>query len=249
MKLFKLTKRALILWVLLTVVVVGFVAVIGWQYRANLKYSGTSFAGNEIVPTVLLEKLVQIPDESLLYTIDIDSVRGLVEENPWIEAAEVRRIPTGKVAVRISERIPVALALANGIPDHFVDAKGFRIPFSAGVAFDVPILSGRVRPYRGQPNEQRISDPSVREMLVALGQVDTRTRALISEVNIADAGSISIHTTPIPGRESIPVLLGEDDFEIKLTRLSAFWHQVLLKNPEKEIQSINLRYDNQIVTT
>ncbi|NNE34194.1 MAG: FtsQ-type POTRA domain-containing protein [Rhodothermales bacterium] len=249
MKVFELSRRSFLIVAFTAVVVVACTAVIGWQYRSNLDYKGMRVTGINVVTSEEVTALAAVPDDMLHYSIAVDSVRLRIEKHPWIGSADVRRTAVGKLNIQIVERRPVALAAVNGVPDHYLDASGFRIPLAQGVAFDLPVVSGHVGRYGTDAPNQRVSDRSLREMLNALDKLDERTLALVSEIQVKSTGSISIQTIAIPGRKSIPVVLGEMDFERKLIRLAAFWEQVVLKKPEATISTIDLRYDNLISTT
>jgi cell division protein FtsQ len=233
---------------LTTVIVIG-VAVIGWQYRVNLTFKGMRITGNDVTSTEKVVGLVGIEQGVRLYDINLDSVRLRIEEDPWVETAQAHRTAAGRINVRITERKAVAIVMQNGTVDHLVDSKGFRIPYVRDLALDLPVLTGNVGSFSVEPGNQRITDPSLREMLDALVQLDSRTLSLVSEIEVSPTGMISIHTTPIAGRDSIPVTLGENDFERKLIRLAAFWEQVLLRQPDEKVESIDLRYNNLISTT
>ncbi len=223
--------------------------VIGWQYRQNLDYKGIRVSGNSVVADEAVGELVSIPSSAQLYAINIDSVQAHIETDLWISSANVRRSPTGWINVKVVERTPVALVIAGGVPSHYVDVSGFRMPLLKGFAADVPVLTGKVRFVGGSGVHSRIADPSVREMLDALVRLDSRTRSLVSEIEVSGQGSITVRTTPVDGRGSIPVSLGRKDYELKLVRLGAFWEQVLLKKPDETIRAIDLRYDNLLSTT
>lgn len=74
--------------------------------------------------------------------IDIDSLKGRLRSSPWVAEATVRRTLPDTLQVEIRERVPVALAEADGL--YLMDGEGTLIelfgPRTAG--FDLPIVCG-----------------------------------------------------------------------------------------------------------
>lgn len=249
MRVFKLSKRTVVIGGVLALLLVVFAGIISWQYKSNLKYRGLDVSGVNVVSSESLIQKANLQEGVLLYKIDVDSVRLRLESEPWLEAVHVKRTALGKLRVNAAERRPVALVLINGRPNHYLDAHGYRMPLAEGFVADVPVLTGNVGAYTRDPARQRITDPSLREMLNTLSVLDERTKALVSEIEYSTGGSITVRTTPLNGQRSILVTLGSNDYERKLIRLTAFWDQVLLRQPDTSIRTIDLRYNNQILTT
>ena len=86
------------------------------------------------------------------------------------------------------------------------------------------------------------------KLLDDLRRVPPEVDALISAFEVEDTGEISLHTTPKPGRGSIRVQLGRDQFTEKLSKLYAFWHEAVLRKDDVDFASIDLRFDSQIIT-
>ena len=119
------------------------------------------------------------------------------------------------------------------------------MPFKKDAIFDVPLLFGLEEAFH--PTEP-IQHPAVQLLLSDLQQISEDVDALISAFTIKPNGEIFLQTNPIPGRGSIDTRLGKDDFDKKLTRLHAFWHQTVLTRRDYNIKAIDLRFDSQIIT-
>ena len=79
-----------------------------------------------------------IDAESNLWDSTEPWIQGL-EKHPLVRSARIRRIPPSTVAVRVEERVPVALA-ADGMVSP-VDPEGVRLPIDpAGAHLDLPLL-------------------------------------------------------------------------------------------------------------
>ncbi len=219
--------------------------VLGRHWQATLPCLRIEVTGAHRAPVDSLVALARVDTGMVLFDIDPALVEDRVARHPWVASARVRRLPTGTLAIRVQERVPVLLVLdARGRPSHYLDADGAQMP-AAGVAFDVPLLRGLDQPYHPVQQVQR---PEVRALLAALAGLDPGTEALIAEVDLRASGEVWIHTTPAGGQGSIPVRLGQDAFAPKLARLRAFWRQGVLPRSDKRFHLIDLRFDSQIIT-
>lgn len=77
-----------------------------------------------------------------ILSLDIDTIKGRLRASPWVADATVRRALPDTLQVDVRERVPVALAEADGL--YLMDGEGVLIelygPKTAG--FDLPIVRG-----------------------------------------------------------------------------------------------------------
>ena len=221
-------------------------ALFGWWWKMQLVYQGTQITGTQFAnPDTLLHK-INIDSTTLFFDIKPQIVARQVAEDPWVEYADVSRLPNAILSISVTERTPALLLIdADGKPDRFIDRDGFQMPFGKQAVFDVPLLFGLEETFH--PSEP-IQHPALQDLLNALQQIPEDVDALISAFTIKPDGEIFLQTNPIPGRGSIDARLGKDDYSSKLTRLHAFWHQTVLAKRDYKIQAIDLRFDSQIIT-
>lgn len=235
--------------VLLSVLGVGALLAFGWHRTQTLPLGGVEVAGAVHADADALVALAALPDSARLFEIEPDLIADRVERDPWVRQARVTRWMTGTLAVRVEERVPVALALdASGRPAHYLDADGFAMPATASAlaaGFDVPLLVGALPPFR--PTVP-VEDDALRGLLAALAEAGPATDALISAVERGADGRLTLHTAAAPGGRSVPVALGPRGHAEQLRRLQAFWDQAILTRPDHPIRRIDLRFDGQIVT-
>ena len=169
-----------------------------------------------------------------------------VRRTPWVREAHVRRRPTGTLAIAVEERAPVALVVgADGRPSHYLDAEGYGLPLRPGDPFDVPLLRGAVPAYHPT---RPVESAALRDLLAALAGADAETDALVSEVVVGSGGDALLRTSPEGGHGALAVRLGVGGYAGKLRRLRLFWEQAVLPRPEARYESLDLRFDGQIVT-
>lgn len=74
--------------------------------------------------------------------LDLSGVEKVVEQDPWVQHAAVRRVLPGTLRVRVYERVPMALAVIDDLV-HLVDSTGFVLgPTGAGLDDALPVLTG-----------------------------------------------------------------------------------------------------------
>ena len=215
-----------------------------WKQQVLLKHvhiEGALFSNAEDIKT-----LADLDSSMLFFDINVHQVSENVAQDSWVESAKVRRLPNAELAISVRERRPALLALdASGTPNRFIDSQGYQMPFKREAIFDVPLLMGLEEEFH--PTEP-IQQPVVLSLLHDLHHITDDTDALISAFTIKPNGEVYLETNPIPGRGSIDVRLGHENFAEKLSKLHAFWHQTVLTKREYNIQTIDLRFDSQIVT-
>jgi len=77
-----------------------------------------------------------------LLELDLRAIESDVERDPWVLRAAVRRSLPDSLHVRVTERVPTALAVIRG-QVHLVDSTGYVIgPTGASAADNLPVLTG-----------------------------------------------------------------------------------------------------------
>ena len=238
------TSRLKLLLALVLLVVLGGLGLLGGRWLAGVPVERIDVVGAEHAVEDSLIALASIAVGDTLVDVDPIIAADRVRRYPWVEAAEVRRLPTGTVLITVRERVPVALALERGRPSHYLDRHGFGMSLVDGAAYDVPVLHGLREAYHPVTP---VRDSLALSLLDALAAVDPATNALVSDVELR-GDDVWIYTVPAGARGSIPVRLGRGDLAAKLGRLRAFWQQAVLPKPETSFQQIDLRIASQVIT-
>jgi len=224
--------------------VVGFAGWRGWQWRANAKVQQVTVTGARHAAPDSLRALAAVDTSDALYGLDPLAVAERVERHPWVRSASVERRPPGELAVSVTERTPVALALKGDASGHYLDAAGYRMPATGnGPAYDVPLLRGV------SSDSPRVQSDTLRALLTTLGDLDARTETLLSELILSETGAVTARTVPAPdGRASLSVKLGRRPWKSKLRRVRPFWQQAVVRQPKVAFEHVDLRFDGQVVT-
>ena len=218
-----------------------------WWWQHTLPVSRIDVTGTVHADPAEIARLTGVrPDSDAVFAVSTELVADRAQRSPWVRTAAVRRLPSGTLSVRVTEREPVVLVMRDGRAAGYFDAAGVALPLVADtVLYDVPLLTGSVPDVA--PGA-RAESAALRETLAALGAADAATDALVSEVEWHGAGRAVLWTTPAGGHPSIPVRLGRTGVAGQLARLRAFWDQSVLPRPRTRFRSVDLRFDGQVVT-
>ena len=175
-----------------------------------------------------------------IYRLNLDEERRQVELIPWVRRASVTRVFPNRLAVRITEREPVAFANIGGRV-KLVDAEGVLLEKPEKADFTFPVLEGLGEPGNAVERAGRVT--LYQSFMKQLGAETTSSGWLVSEVDLADADDLQAML--VQGSETIQLHFGRNNF------LERF-HDFLTLLPEirktnTRIDSVDLRYRNQVV--
>ncbi len=216
-----------------------------WQWVLSQPVSEVEVLGAKHAEVDSLRALARVDTSATLRESAPRILEGRVVRHPWVREASVTRWPTGNVVIRVRERTPVALALdTRGVPDYYLDRRGFQMPLTPDGVYDVPLLQGFDGPrHPTRPAEDEVLRGLLQTIAEASGNID----ALVSGFEQDASGDVIVHTAPVDNRGSLAATLGREAFPERLSRLHAFIDQAVRQQPDVRFDSIDLRFDDQIV--
>ncbi len=193
-----------------------------------------------------LLQLARVDTSMAMHEVDAGLVADRVRRHPWVASANVMRMPDGTLRIRVEERTPVALALdRNGDAAFYLDARGYAMPATDAAVFYVPLVRGAQAP----PHPTRpVASSALRALLADLAAMSEEETTLAAEFVVTRAG-IDAWTPAAPNGRSLRVRLGDHSFARKIAALDAYWHQSLLTHPTRDVATVDLRFDGQLITT
>jgi cell division protein FtsQ len=251
------------------VLVAAAAGVLGYRFLMNLPLEHTVVAGNVRADANEILDLAEIDTSLALYRLEGALIADRVERHPWVEEASILRLPTGTMRIGVKERRPVVQVLdGSGRVAWYLDRTGAMMPApdvsdirkasddgesaegaaAASRPVDAPILSGLLDDYHPM---HEVDSGALVEFLGILPDLPRDTQQLISEiilVHTASSEDIQLRLTPIEGRPSIRVRLGDARFERGMKRLRAFWDQQIARHPDVRYDVVDLRYDSRVIT-
>ena len=117
--------------------------VLSWLGPKLAAVDTIAVQGQVRLSSVQIADATEVGRGTALANVDTATVEARLREEPWIEAADVLRLPPSTLLVRIREREPRALLIGpeGPGPGRLVDAAG--TPFAAQpIPSDLPVLVG-----------------------------------------------------------------------------------------------------------
>ena len=194
---------------------------------------------NEIV------RLVKSADAKIIgkpmSQINSEMVEEAVEKHDAIINAEVYKVMAkdtgsykGIIAVKINHRKPV-MRIVTGSENYYLDEFGSKIPVSTYYTANVLAATGNI-------NEEFAK----KELLpfVMFLENDEFWKAQIEQVHVNGKGEVLL--IPLIG-EHIVEMGKLNDYPVKLQKLKAFYEQVLAKNNWNKYETVDLKFNNQVI--
>lgn len=239
---FRTVAGRLLLLGLVAVVVAAGVAANVW--KRDLRVLQVRTEGNQIIPSEEILRLAAVPRNARLFDLDLSAVESRVRAHGFVKAVEVTRSVPDRVTITVAERSPVA-ALAGGRL-AYLDADGVVLPaLRSEELFDLPVITGTL-PEAELPPGTRIRAP---EILSALKVIAIAARLgddayrRISEVCIRPDRQLVLTTA----ESGVPVVLGREDVARRLVKFEGFWRDIVSHRGAQDLQSVDLRYEDQVV--
>jgi len=170
------------------------------------------------------------------FNLDLGLIGRKIEENPWIDNAQVQRIFPRQVMIHIEERQPVAIVNLGYL--YYLDKQGeiFKV-LDAADNLDYPVVTGfdyaKAQAHNGEYAQQ------LRKVVALLSDLNQRkllSLDQISEVHFEAGGSLSLYTL----KGGVRIKLGTADYGRKLDRLERIYAQLQPKLPLLDYIDLNV---------
>jgi len=175
-----------------------------------------------------------------IFFIPLAQQKAQLEQIPWVESASVMRFVPNRLKVEIHERTPVAFARV-GPRIFLIDAGGPLMELPPKRKYSFPVILG-MNP--GEPLSTRAPRmKAYNELVQELDSGGARYSQDLSEVDLSDLDNLKVRVNDPAG--DVLVELGSSDY---LKRYKTYvshvreWRQQFQK-----LESVNLRYDNQVI--
>jgi cell division protein FtsQ len=175
-----------------------------------------------------------------IFFIPLAQQKAQLEQIPWVESASVMRFVPNRLKVEILERTPVAFARV-GPRISLIDAGGTLMELPPKRKYSFPVILG-MNP--GEPLSTRAPRMKVYMDLVRdLDSGGAHYSQDLSEVNLIDLEDVKVRVNDPAG--DVLVHLGSSDY---LRRYKTYASHVQeWRQQFRDLESVDLRYDNQIV--
>lgn len=177
--------------------------------------------------------------------IDLAHVERMLEKNPWIRHAKIYFDNDNNPCVSIEESDPIARVFALDGNSFYIDSACRKLPLRENVVTRIPVVTSFTS------SNSRLSVPdslllrSVRNVSNFIVK-DTFWNAFVGQVNITPEKNFEI--VPIVG-DAVVKIGNSDSLVAKFNRLYSFYKGSLLKTGFGKYETIDVRYNNQVVAT
>jgi len=226
-------------WVAGALLILGVAVAAGFYWNSKMRVQEVYFEGNRFVSEEQLRE-VQIPTG--IHPDSLNTLRIIkeFEEVPYVSRAAINVEPGGNITIQITEQQPIAILSSSG-QEVYIDQKGIRLPMVLGRQVNVPLLYG----FSSRPVGDTLSGEQGKATVAFLNELRGRpvSNATISEVAWTDNGIIAL-----TNQNGVKLTFGRRNFATRLRNWEAFYGKVIKQKGIENMQSIDLRFQGQIVT-
>jgi cell division protein FtsQ len=210
-----------------------------WRFRVDSS-DNIDVIGMENVTKAQIMEVMGADIGRNIFFIPLTQQKAQLEQIPWVESASVMRFVPNRLKVEIHERTPVAFARV-GPRISLIDAGGTLMELPQKHKYSFPVILGM---NVGEPLSTRAPRmKAYNELVQELDSTGARYSQDLSEVDLSDLENLKIRVNDPAG--DVLVELGSSEY---LKRYKTYvshvqeWRQQFQK-----LESVNLRYDNQVI--
>ena len=197
--------------------------------KINYMDSDFKFISVESV-NILLKQSDSNSSALLKRNLNLRKIEDLINDNAFIDFAEVSMDLVGEIGVKIIEKKPVFRVL-NG--EYYIDTNGRKMPLSNLFSERIPLIISDVN------SSDYVSLGSLGSFLIN----DDFLNAHITGLEIID-NNLSFH---VRNFSYVIKIKGFNQYKIRLTNYKVFYRAVINDSVLRDISSINLNYNNQVI--
>lgn len=181
--------------------------------------------------------------------INLQLMEKTLEKNTWVEDAQLYFDNHAVLQVEVSERKPIARIFTTGGTSFYIDNNDHRMPISDNNIAKVAVFTGFPEKQKWSKTDSAL----VKDIRTTAAYINTNPfwAAQIAQVDIVqECGPAcwEFEMTPVVGNHI--VRLGDgDDMDKKLNRLFTFYQQVSSKAGFDKYQTIDVRFNGQVVAS
>ena len=206
--------------------------------------------GNDLITVEeIKEKILSTYDLDLvgveIERLDLEDVENILQEEAFIVDADAYVDAQNLLHINISQRTPILRVMDRAGNNYYLDSEGVRLPLSVHFAARVPIVSGAVSPYNTHMDS---TDGSLREAfdIVVASRKDAFMAAWMEGIHVSNSQEILLNGN----LGKFDVVFGDAiDIDEKFEKLKIFFESGMSVTGWNDIESINLKYSDQVVTS
>lgn len=193
---------------------------------------------------IISQSLGEPLDDQLAGEVDADRVERVLEEDPFVQNAEVALTANSRIIIEVVQREPALRVKDKEGSSYYLDKTGTRVPLSKHFAARTLVATGNIPPHTPEFLKRKKSGMKDLFELTRFILADDLWRALIEQIYVN--GRKEFVLVPKVGDQII--LLGKfENIEDKFRRLRAFYEKGMSYEGWQRYKSIDLRFRGQVV--
>ena len=218
--------------------------------------TGFAFVETSDIQNIVHDKFGELKGQTLS-SINISLLEKIIDNNPFISAAEVFSTIDGKLNIEVKQRRPVVRILNFNHESFYIDDQGVFMPMSEKYTARVPVANGHIFD-REVEKSVRIVNDDVADTSVHLSRIEKvyKVADYIHRHEFWSAQIEQIYVNANGDMELVPrvgdhtILIGDDQqIHEKFEKLFLFYMEGLNKAGWNKYKVINLKYKDQVVCT
>ena len=168
-----------------------------------------------------------------------------LESNVWVKDAELYFDHKGKLAIKVTEREPIARVFSMYGSSFYIDSSGARLPLPENQAAHLLVFTG----FPVQKGKLKTSDSLLMRQMVDLSLFINKHpfwSAQIEQIDITTNKTFEL--VPLVGNHLV-VFGNGDDMAQKFVRLETFYKEVMSKTGFDYYDKLDIQFKDQVVAT
>ncbi|MFZ4619847.1 MAG: cell division protein FtsQ/DivIB [Bacteroidota bacterium] len=216
------------------------------QWQKHVPVRQVSVEGVSVISKDEIVRLMKLPPNVPMYELDLTSLQKNILTNSFVEKVVIQRDAPASLRVKVEERKPAAILLSGEL--YYIASDGTVLPYIASSeTYDIPVISG-MDSTSAVKTGQKLFNPDVREALEIVAASKSASDELfhaVSEIRLRKGHDLVLYSF----ESGIPIIFGKGDAVKKMVKLDAFWQKFVRNNETKDIQYIDIRFDDQVVVS
>jgi len=207
------------------------------KWRFDLNVERIEVEGNNLLPVDVILKQSGVKINSGLYDFDLKEIEGRINKISYVKIAYVERELPSTLYIKVIEREPIALIYLNKL--SYIDIEKTIMPYNFYKhIIDLPLITGVKIDI---PSDKLIDSILIMLDIMKKGYNDIYQQ--LSEVSVKNKNRVVLYSS----NYCVPIYLGNENFVCKLENLNAFWHEYAIYEKLKNIEFIDIRFNDQVI--
>ncbi len=176
--------------------------------------------------------------------LDLENLEEILEREAFIIDAQAYVDAKRILHIDIAQRTPIMRIMDMQGRNYYLDSEGIRLPLSTHFTARVPVVTGYVNRYTERLDTAK-NNLGAAFRIVQAARKDTFMQAWLDGINIYSTDEIVL----LGNVGRFKVIFGDDqECKEKIEKLKTFFREGLKITGWRDLESINVKYDKQVVT-